>query len=96
MTRVRPGASVMPADGLPDLAALDQSPFISQTEGREIIKSPVLMTVAGPAVFRSEILGDLGVKSCSMMTNPPGWKTGLQTTAFLDQPNGYCRQNPLD
>ncbi len=86
MTRVRPGASVMPADGLPDLAALDQSPLHqSTTEGREIIKIPVLITGGGPAgLSAANILGDLGVKVLLIDDKSTlGGKLVLQTHRFF-------------
>ena len=86
MTTVRPSVSVMPADGLPDLAALDQSPLPqSTTQSIEIIKVPVLIIGGGPTgLSAANILGELGIKVLLIDDKSAlGGKLVLQTHRFF-------------
>ena len=86
MTVARPGISVMPADGLPNLAALDPSPiYNSNNEIQEIIKVPVLIIGGGPAgLSAANTLGELGVNVLLIDDKSAlGGKLVLQTHRFF-------------
>lgn len=86
MTIARPGVSVMPADGLPDLGALDQSPLPQPTmEVQKIIKVPVLIIGGGPAgLSAANVLGERGVQVMLIDDKSTlGGKLVLQTHRFF-------------
>jgi NADPH-dependent 2,4-dienoyl-CoA reductase/sulfur reductase-like enzyme/bacterioferritin-associated ferredoxin/Pyruvate/2-oxoacid:ferredoxin oxidoreductase delta subunit len=86
MTKVRPGSDVMPADGLPDLSALDQSPLPQpDMKKQEIFQVPVLIIGGGPAgLSAAKILGELGVKVLLVDDKSAlGGKLVLQTHRFF-------------
>jgi NADPH-dependent 2,4-dienoyl-CoA reductase/sulfur reductase-like enzyme/ferredoxin/bacterioferritin-associated ferredoxin len=86
MTKARPGISVMPADGLPDLSSLEQE-SLSQatTEIRKMIEVSVLIIGGGPAgLSAAKVLGELGVEVLLVDDKSSlGGKLVLQTHRFF-------------
>lgn len=87
MTKVKPGLSVMPADGLPDISSLPIEETISSNEHKlnEIIKIPVLIIGGGPAGLSAAIeLGNLGIDVLLVDDKSQlGGKLVLQTHRFF-------------
>lgn len=86
MTKVRPGISVMPADGLPDISKLSVNVGTIHTEGLStIIDIPVLIIGGGPAGLSAAIeLGKLGVQALLVDDKARlGGKLVLQTHRFF-------------
>ncbi|MBW6465054.1 MAG: FAD-dependent oxidoreductase [Brevefilum sp.] len=86
MTKVAPGLSVMPLDGLPDVAHLSENGMVIPFEGKtEIEKFPVLILGGGPAGLSAAIeLGKLGVRTLLVDDKSQlGGKLVLQTHRFF-------------
>jgi sarcosine oxidase subunit alpha len=86
MTIVKPGMSVMPADGLPDIANLPSHQDKAQPDrARDILEFPVLIIGGGPAGLSAAIeLGQLGVKTLLVDDKMElGGKLVLQTHRFF-------------
>jgi len=86
MTIVKPGMSVMPVNGLPDISHLpsDEIP-IQKDEIREIVNIPVLIIGGGPAGLSAAIeLGKLGIETLLVDDKTQlGGKLVLQTHRFF-------------
>ena len=86
MTKVQPGISVMPADGLPDISGLEGK-FAAEPNGDEtkIVEIPVLIIGGGPAGLSAAIeLGKLGVRVLLVDDKARlGGKLVLQTHRFF-------------
>jgi len=86
MTKVQPGISVMPADGLPDISGLEAQ-FKTEPTGDEtkIVEIPVLIVGGGPAGLSAAIeLGKLGVRVLLVDDKARlGGKLVLQTHRFF-------------
>jgi NADPH-dependent 2,4-dienoyl-CoA reductase/sulfur reductase-like enzyme/Pyruvate/2-oxoacid:ferredoxin oxidoreductase delta subunit/bacterioferritin-associated ferredoxin len=86
MTKVKPGMSVMPADGLPDISGLQPGEKNRQMDAeRRIIEMPVLIIGGGPAGLSAAIeLGKLRVKVLLVDDKSHlGGKLVLQTHRFF-------------
>lgn len=86
MTLAKPGMSVMPADGLPDISHLPFGEFsLQKDKTREIVDMPVLIIGGGPAGLSAAIeLGKLGVKTLLVDDKSRlGGKLVLQTHRFF-------------
>ncbi len=86
MTKVRDGASIRPADGLPDISALTDTPLSAPLDPpQKIIDIPVLIIGGGPAGLSAALeLGQLGVKSILVDDKSSlGGKLVLQTHRFF-------------
>jgi len=88
MTKVKPGMSVMPADGLPDISTLPavySTSSASQEKLTEIINKSVLIIGGGPAGLSAAIeLGKLGVDVLLVDDKSHlGGKLVLQTHRFF-------------
>lgn len=88
MTKVKPGMSVMPADGLPDIStlpAVNSTSSASQEKLTEIINKSVLIIGGGPAGLSAAIeLGKLGVDVLLVDDKSHlGGKLVLQTHRFF-------------
>jgi len=87
MTKVKPGMSVMPANGLPDISKLSssQKTSIENIIPTEIINVPVLIIGGGPAGLSAAIeLGNLGVEVLLVDDKAKlGGKLVLQTHRFF-------------
>ncbi len=86
MTKVKPGISVMPLDGLPDISELNDAAVKNKPQGtRKIIKIPVLIIGGGPAGLSAAIeLGSLGVQTLLVDDKSHlGGKLVLQTHRFF-------------
>jgi sarcosine oxidase, subunit alpha len=86
MTVVQPGASIMPADGLPDISHLSTAPIDTPSEvEQEILEVPVLIIGGGPAGLSAGIeLGKLGIEVILVDDKSRlGGKLVLQTHRFF-------------
>lgn len=86
MTKVRAGASIRPADGLPDIASLSDEPFQTPLDPPQKVKDiPVLIIGGGPAGLSAVLeLGQLGVKTLLVDDKSSlGGKLVLQTHRFF-------------
>ena len=86
MTKVRPGISVMPADGLPNIAGLDaQFEEELPSNNEKVIEVPVLIIGGGPAgLSAANELGKLGVRVLLVDDKARlGGKLVLQTHRFF-------------
>ncbi len=86
MTIVKPGISVMPADGLPDISHLPTSADQPESKGvKEIINIPVLILGGGPAgLSAAKELGNLGINTLLVDDKARlGGKLVLQTHRFF-------------
>jgi sarcosine oxidase, subunit alpha len=86
MTKVAPGISVMPLDGLPDVSGLSANKILLPTQGpTEVVKIPVLILGGGPAGLSATIeLGKLGVQTLLVDDKSQlGGKLVLQTHRFF-------------
>lgn len=86
MTKVAPGISVMPLDGLPDISGLPGSQVkLSKDETREVLSIPVLILGGGPAgLAAANELGSLGITTLLVDDKSQlGGKLVLQTHRFF-------------
>ena len=86
MTRVQPGMSVMPVDGLPNISKLSiDNSFSNSTKYQTEVNIPVLIIGGGPAGLSAAIeLGKLGVKVILVDDKSRlGGKLVLQTHRFF-------------
>jgi len=86
MTLVKPGMSVKPLDGLPDISQLQQNSSFSQSFERDkLLQIPVLIIGGGPAGLSAAIeLGKLGIKTLLVDDKSHlGGKLVLQTHRFF-------------
>lgn len=86
MKKVRAGASIRPADGLPDIASLSNGPLQAPLDPpQEILNIPVLILGGGPAGLSAALeLGELGVKTLLVDDKSSlGGKLVLQTHRFF-------------
>ena len=90
MTQVRAGASVRPADGLPDISQLSAAPISFPAEGAQEVKDvPVLIIGGGPAGLSAALeLGQLGIPTLLVDDKSRlGGKLVLQTHRFFGSTN---------
>jgi len=86
MTIVKPGMSVMPADGLPDISQLSSRPLeINTTQKSNIFEVSVLIIGGGPAGLSAALeLGQLGIQTLLVDDKAKlGGKLVLQTHRFF-------------
>lgn len=86
MTKVKQGMSIYPADGLPDIAKINNQQIPKQPDDlKEIIEIPVLIIGGGPAGISAAIeLGNLGVRVLLVDDKSQlGGKLVLQTHRFF-------------
>ena len=86
MTLVKPGMSVMPADGLPDISQLSsRPPEMNTIHKSNIFEVPVLIIGGGPAGLSAAVeLGQLGVQTLLVDDKAKlGGKLVLQTHRFF-------------
>lgn len=86
MTIVKPGMTVMPADGLPDISHLPSHNIeVHSDQAKEILDFPVLIIGGGPAGLSAAIeLGQLGVETLLVDDKSRlGGKLVLQTHRFF-------------
>jgi sarcosine oxidase, subunit alpha len=86
MTKVAPGISVMPLDGLPDISGLPGNNITLISQGTtEVVKIPVLILGGGPSGLSAAVeLGKLGVRTLLVDDKSQlGGKLVLQTHRFF-------------